>query len=104
MTEKEIREKITKLRLERNVSEYALSLALGQSKSYIQNITSGRASPSMRGFINICEYFEIEPAEFFEDPIPGRLQRELRREAMSLSEEDMEVLLYIVRRMKGAGK
>lgn len=76
MTEKEIREKITKLRLECNVSEYALSLALGQSKSYIQNITSGRASPSMRGFINICEYFEIEPAEFFEDPIPDRLQRD----------------------------
>lgn len=100
MTGKEIREKITKLRLEHNLSEYALSQSLGQSPGYIQNITSGRSLPSMQVFLNICEFFEIEPSVFFEDPIPNDLQREIRKEMQSLPEEDLKVLLYIARKMK----
>ncbi len=48
-----IRERITRLRLERNLSEYQLSYELGQSKGYIQSITSGRALPSMAMFLEI---------------------------------------------------
>lgn len=45
MTEKDIRDKITKLRVEHNhLSEYQLSLDLGQSKGYIQGIASGKIS------------------------------------------------------------
>lgn len=100
MTKEDISEKITKLRLERNMSEYELSLELGQSKSYIQNISSGRSSPSLRGFLNICEFFEVEPSEFLEEPIPRPLERELRREMRELTDEDLEHLLYIARKMK----
>lgn len=100
ITEKDIRDKITKLRIERNLSEYKLSLELGQSQSYIQNITSGRASPSMRGFLNICEHLGIQPSEFFEDPIPSVLERQLREEMRELTDEDKEHLLYIVKKMK----
>ena len=54
MTEKDIRDKITKLRVEHNhLSEYQLSLELGQSKGYIQGITAGRSLPSMKMFLNI---------------------------------------------------
>lgn len=45
-----IRERITRLRLERNLSEYQLSYELGQSKGYIQSITSGRARLPWRCF------------------------------------------------------
>ena len=41
MTEKDISNRITQLRLQKNVSEYKMSLALGHSKGYIQ---IGRAS------------------------------------------------------------
>lgn len=59
MTEKDIRDKITQLRVEHNhLSEYQLSLELGQSKGYIQGITAGRSLPSMKMFLNICEYFQ----------------------------------------------
>ena len=60
MTGKDIRERITQLRLENNLSEYDLSLRLGQSKGYIQGITSGRSLPSMQMLLNICEFFDIE--------------------------------------------
>lgn len=54
MTEKDIRDKITQLRVEHNhLSEYQLSLELGQSKGYIQGITAGRSLPSMKMFLNI---------------------------------------------------
>ena len=101
MTEHDIREKITKLRMENNhLSEYQMSLDLGQSKGYIQGITSGRSLPSMKMFLNICEYFDIQPSDFFEDPMPTVTERQLREEMRELTEEDLQHLLYIVRKMK----
>ena len=47
MNEKYIAERITELRLRKNVSEYRMSLDLGHSNSYIRSITSGKALPSM---------------------------------------------------------
>lgn len=40
-----IRERITQLRMQKNVSEYQMSMELGQNKGYIQGITSGRSLP-----------------------------------------------------------
>lgn len=60
MTEDDIRNRITQLRIERDLSEYDLSLKLGQSKGYIQGITSGRSLPSMRMLLNMCEFFDID--------------------------------------------
>ena len=60
-----IRKRITELRLQRNMSEYELSLALGRCQGHIQSIVSGRTLPSMKAFLEICGFFEIEPWEFF---------------------------------------
>ena len=46
MDETFIAERITELRLARNISEYQMSRELGQSKGYIQGITSGKCLPS----------------------------------------------------------
>ena len=51
-----IAERITELRLERNVSEYQMSLELGQSKGYVQGITSGKCLPSAKQLFNIADY------------------------------------------------
>ena len=77
-----------------------MSLNLGQSKGYIQGITSGRSLPSMRMFLIICEYFDIEPSEFFEEPMPSVMERKIRDEMKGLTDEDLEHLLYIIRKMK----
>ena len=51
-----IGERISELRLKKNVSEYQMSLDLGKNKSYIQSLTSGRSLPTMQSFLDICDY------------------------------------------------
>ena len=53
MDEEFIRNRITELRLKKGVSEYQMSMELGQNRSYIQAISSGRSMPSMKQFLNI---------------------------------------------------
>lgn len=100
MTIKDIRNKITQIRMERNVSEMRMSLDLGQSQCYIHHIASGRSSPSVQGLLNICEYFEMEPSEFLEDPMPSVLERQIREALRDLTDEDLQHLLYIIKKMK----
>lgn len=64
MDEKYVKDRITELRMQANISEYQLSLELGHSKSYIQSITSGRANPSLSALFEICNYFNLTPLEF----------------------------------------
>lgn len=66
-----IRDRITQLRLEKHVSEYKMSYDLGQSRSYIQSISSGRALPSLPMLLEICDYFGITPEEFFHEEAPS---------------------------------
>lgn len=61
-----VRNRITQLRLQKNVSEYKMSYDLGHSRGYVNNISSGKALPSMSEFFSICEYFNITPIEFFD--------------------------------------
>lgn len=73
-----IRQRITQLRLQKNLSEYKLSHELGHGDSYIRGITSGKSLPSMKEFLYICEYFKITPKEFFDDGIENpMLENEL---------------------------
>ena len=65
MNEKYIVDRITQLRLEKNISEYELSYALGFSKSYANMIAREKSLPSLNAFLAICDYFEITPLQFF---------------------------------------
>ena len=60
-----LRERITELRGQKNVSEHRLSLELGKSGSYIRSITSGATMPSMKELFKIMLYFGVSPSEFF---------------------------------------
>lgn len=50
MYENYVRERITKLRVRKGVSEYKMSYDLGHSRSYIYNISSGKSLPPMSEF------------------------------------------------------
>ena len=96
-----IRNRITELRLLKNVSEYQMSLDLGHSKSYIQGISSGKALPSMSEFITICEYLGITPRDFFDDGTSNpMLMQKLLDKSKSLRDSDIELLLNIIERFK----
>ena len=66
MDKKFIGDRITELRIKKNISEYQMSLDLGKNKSYIQSISAGRSLPTMQNFLEICEYLEVTPAQFFD--------------------------------------
>ena len=100
MEENFIRERITKLRIQKNVSEYKMSLDLGHSKSYMQSISSGRAMPSWTEFLYICEYLGTTPKEFFdEDLSEPSLSHELAELTKQMSKEDIEALITTAKRI-----
>lgn len=95
-----IRQRITELRINANVSEYQMSLELGQNRSYIQSISSGKALPSMAGFLNICEYFNITPMEFFDKAIKKPdLIRNINNKLKYFSESDLILLDTVLGRI-----
>ena len=62
---KDFADKLRELRNSRNISAREMSLSLGQNVNYVNYIENGRHLPSMQGFFSICEYLDIQPAEFF---------------------------------------
>ena len=94
MDERFISQRITQLRLQRNISEYRLSMELGKSVGYVQAISSGRSLPSVEQLYNIADYFGMTVSEFLDpgnqDPPAVRAAvQELRR----LGEEDARLIL-----------
>jgi transcriptional regulator with XRE-family HTH domain len=101
MYEEFVKERITQLRLRKGVSEYQMSYDLGHSRGYVYNISSGKALPPLKEFFAICDYFEITPAQFFDD---GTKNPELIHKAIEgmkdLSESDMLMILSLINRLK----
>lgn len=96
-----IRNRITELRIQKNISEYKMSLDLGHSKSYIQSISTGKALPSMSEFLYICEYLGVTPKEFFDDDNPYAFKvHQLYIAAKELTNEDLDMLISIAKRLK----
>lgn len=99
-----VRQRITELRLKRDVSEYEMSLALGMNRNYIQGITSGKALPSMAQFLNIREYFEITPMQFFDgETLYPQLIRKVIEEMQGMDDEDLLLLLTVSRHLRRKG-
>ncbi len=86
-----LRERITQLRVQKNVSEHRMSLDLGKSGSYIRSITSGSALPSVKELFNIIAYFEMTPAEFFNGLETGSSPRsKVIEQLLSLDADELE--------------
>lgn len=93
-----IADRITRLRMEHNISEYQLSLDLGFSKGYIQAISSGNILPSLGSLYKICEYFEITPAQFFSGKTNDtRLFEDLTSTIREMSIEEQYTLYHFLK-------
>ena len=105
MDEGFIRSRITELRLKKGVSEYQMSLELGQNRSYIQAISSGRSLPSMKQFLNICEYFEITPLQFFDtqENNPQLIKKALDG-MRKMSDDDLIMLIGLIGRLNAGNE
>lgn len=105
MDESFVRERITQLRIRKGVSEYQMSYDLGHSRSYVYNISSGKCLPPMGEFFAICSYFEITPAEFFNEDLryPELVQKSLDC-LQTLSDDDLLLILSLLNRLQKSFK
>jgi len=99
--EKFLGKRITQLRSQNNMSARDLSLSIGQSAAYINNIENNNSLPSLKGIYYVCEFFKIPLSDFFDDSVecPGALT-ELVAECKGLDREALQGLLTVVRNMK----
>ncbi len=91
------RNRLVELRLQKNVSARDMSLSLGQSESYINKIENKKTLPSFKGFIYICEYFNLSPQEFFntDDTSPEKT-KELIKAIEKLTPSQTDHLMQII--------
>ena len=90
--------RLTELRMNKGVSAREMSLSIGQSEGYINNIENGVNYPSMQTFFYICEYLGISEKEFFDtennDPLKTK---ELMMAVKELTSEQLEHLTAIAK-------
>lgn len=75
-----------------------MSYDLGHSRGYINNISSGKALPSLTELFAICDYLNITPQEFFNaDASSPQKANELLREIERLTPEQADHIMQVVR-------
>ena len=93
--------RMVNLRMAKGVSARDMSLSLGQSPGYINNIENGINYPSMTTFFYICDYFGISPKEFFDTETPNPTKAHaLLLAAKGLSDEQLDNLIAIAAGLK----
>ena len=93
--------RLSQLRINKGVSARDMSLTLGRSAGYINNIENQINLPTLSMFLHICEYLEITPSEFFDykSENPTKLN-ELRDEAKRLSGDQIVLLIKLLQQIK----
>lgn len=99
MDENFLKNRLTELRTQKQVSERQMSLDLGHSTSYIRSIASGKALPSMTEFFYICEYLDISPSEFFNTSETTLMQQKAINLIRSMSDDDIRFLIELIERI-----
>ncbi len=98
MEKEDFIKRLTELRINKGVSARDMSLSLGQSAGYINNIENGVNLPSMTTFFYICDYLGIEPRDFFDTESTNPTKaNELLEIAKSLSSEQLDNLIVLAK-------
>ena len=93
--------RLTEMRMAKGVSARDMSLSLGQSPGYINNIENGVNLPSMAMFFYICDYLKITPKEFFDtDSLNPTKLNQLADLAKDLSSDKLDLVMNLVKEMK----
>lgn len=98
MEKEDFIKRLTELRINKGVSARDMSLSIGQSAGYINNIENGVNLPSMTSFFYICDYFNIEPKDFFDTQSTNPTKaNELSDIAKTLSNDQLDNLIAIAK-------
>lgn len=101
MEKEEFIRRLTQLRLQKGVSARDMSLSIGQSAGYINNIENGVNLPSMTTFFYICDYLGVSPRDFFDtqSTAPSKVA-ELLEAAKPLEPEQLEHLITLAKALQ----
>ena len=89
---KKFSQRLSELRIEKGVSSRDMSLSLGLSPAYINNIENNVSMPSMDAFFLICDYLEISPHDFFDferRPSQALLELFCKEEMLTLKQVEL---------------
>lgn len=93
--------RLAELRIKKGLSARDMSLSLGQSAGYINNIENGLNYPSMALFFYICEFLNITPMEFFDTETKNPVRvKELVDAAGRLTDEQIDHLTAIAKGLR----
>lgn len=98
MEEKDFALRLATLRTKKGVSARDMSLSIGQNPGYINNIESGKSSPSLAGIFYICEYLGITPSEFFNINVesPEKLKN-IVEDLKKLNDKQLDTIATLVK-------
>jgi len=101
MYEEEFSKRLTELRMHKGVSARDMSLSLGQNPGYINHIENKQIFPSLPVFLNICEYLDITPQQFFdtENANPSLIDK-IVDDLKKMNNEQLSHLAFLVHDMK----
>lgn len=98
MDKNEFARRMCELRQNKGVSARDMSLSIGQSAGYINNIENGVNYPSMSTFFYICEYLGVTPKEFFDVKTENpNKSAELLDAASRLNSEQLSLLIALIK-------
>lgn len=99
--EKDFSLRLAMLRIKKNVSAREMSLAIGKNPNYINHIEIGKTTASLAGILNICDYFDIIPSEFFDigNPNPEKLHA-IIEDLKKLNDKQLNAIAILIEDIK----
>ena len=87
--------KLSQLLNDRNITAYKLAKDLNMNTGVATDWLKGRASPSRKTLLKLCEYFEVPLSYFYQDE-SGQLLSELQKVCGQLSPEEQEKAMQML--------
>lgn len=100
MEREEFIRRLVELRMKKGVSARDMSLSLGQSPGYINNIETGVNFPSMTVFFYICEYLNITPQDFFNTESTNPIKvNQIIELSNNLNDEKLDLVINLLKEL-----
>ncbi len=101
MTYKQIIERLSLIRTRKNLSAREFGRMLGNSDTYFYKVENGSIILNMPKFLEMLETLEISSEEFFYDDLDNyKKDKEILEITKSLSKEEFEALILLLKRKK----
>lgn len=93
--------RLARLRTEKGLSAREMSLQMGQNPGYINNIETGKSTPSLSGIFYICEFLGVTPSEFFDlgTDNPGKIN-DIVNDLKHLDSAQLDVIAALAKSMQ----